>query len=149
MGKPTVNLNLAPAIRKAIAQMAYAENASEGDDVVKMTIQTALNRYLSGRGEFAKGPGMKDILKEGYYAVKKNSPLYQQAVSGKFPDKQSQIRYAQIEKLLEAILADKDYGQAMFYFTPEERERMIREKEFDFKKVKPTGKVGKYETYSY
>lgn len=141
-------LQLSPADLVSLAQMAYAENASEPNDVVKMTVQTALNRLRSGRGkEF--GASMPDVLNKGYYAVKNKSPLYQQAVSGKFPDMQSKTRYADIVKLVEAIVGDEDYGEAVFYFTPEEEEKLRKGNKFNFKAVKPSGSVGKYRTYKY
>lgn len=126
---------------KALAQMAYAENGGEDDDTVKMTVQTALNRLNSGRTkEF--GATMPDVLKKGYYAVSKNSPLHEQAVSGKFPDLQSKARFAQVHKLTQAIVGDEDYGDGMFYFKPDEAKSLK-------KNLRKTGNVGKYEVYSY
>lgn len=146
MAKKKVELSQEDMI--ALAQMAYAENASEDDDTVKMTVQTAINRLLSGRGkEFGKT--IPEILKKGYYAVSSNSPLHQQAVSGKLPDSTSQVRYSEIEKLVQGIDKDADYGNAMFYFKPEEEAKMKKKGNFNFNAVKPTGKVGKYNTYSY
>ncbi len=139
MSKPV--LNITPADRVAIAQMAYGENASEDDETVKMTVQSAINRLGSGRAkEF--GSTVPEVLKKGYYAVSKNSPLYKQAVSKKFPDFNSKKRYAEIETLTNAIIDDQDFGNAMFYFKPAEAQALK-------KKLKRQGTVGKYETYSY
>ena len=125
----------------AIARMAYGENAGEDNDTVKMTIQTPINRLRSGRSkEF--GGDIPSILKKGYYAVSKNSPLYQQAASGKFPDIKSKARMAEIQKLTEAVVGDKDYGNAQFFFKPNEAMSLK-------KKLKSQGKVGKYDVYSY
>ena len=132
----------------ALAQMAYGENVSEDDDVVKMTVQSAINRLLSGRTkEF--GATIPEILKRGYYAVSKKNTPYQQAVSQKFPDIQSKARFASIQKLVDAIVGDEDFGKAQFYFTPNEIEKLSKAKKFDFKLVKPRGVVGKYQTFSY
>lgn len=141
-------LNLSKDELTALARMAYAENASQDNNTVKMTVQSALNRLLSGRKkEF--GGSIPEILQKGYYAVKDNTPLYQQAIRGKFPDLQSKARFAEIQKLTEAIAGDEDYGNVQFYFTKDEKDRLSRAKKFDFSKVKPVGKVGKYLTFSY
>jgi len=143
------DIDLTPDDILAIAHMAYGENAGEDNDTVKMTIQTAINRLRSGRSkEF--GGDIPSILKKGYYAVSKNSPLYQQAVSGKFPDIKSKARAAEIQKLTEAIVGDKDYGEAQFYFRPEEEKKLRKNpKAFNFKAVKPKGQIGKYNVYAY
>jgi hypothetical protein len=139
--KNNQTLNLSNADRKALANMAYAENGGEDNDTVKMTVQTALNRLRSGRTkEF--GGTMQDVLKKGYYAVSKNSPLHQQAVSGKFPDLQSKARHAEVSKLTDAVVGDGDYGEGLFYFRPQEANGLK-------KKLKSQGNVGKYEVYSY
>lgn len=148
MPQPT-DIELSPDDIAAIARMAYGENAGEDNDTVKMTIQTALNRLRSGKTkEF--GGDIPTVLKKGYYAVSKNSPLYQQAVSGKFPDVKSKARAAEIQKLTEAVVGDKDYGEGMFYFTSDEEKKLRKTpKAFNFKAVKPKGKVGKYNVYAY
>jgi len=138
---PTPKIKLSKEDRLALAQMAYGENAGEDNDTVKMTIQTAVNRLLSGRAkEFGKD--IPEVLKKGYYAVSKNSPLYQQAVSGKFSDVPSKVRFSEIQKLTDAIIDDGDFGKAQFYFKPDEAKALK-------KKLVPQGNVGKYETYSY
>lgn len=125
----------------ALAQMAYGENAGEDLDTLKMTIQSAINRLLSGRSkEF--GATIPDVLKKGYYAVSKNSPLYQQAVTGKFPDITSKAKFSTIQKLVDAIIGDEDFGKVQFYFRPEEAKGLKS-------KLKRLGNVGVYETYSY
>ena len=145
MGVEKRKLSLAEPIKKALTDMAYGENASESQDVIKMTLQSAINRYLSGKQEFGKGPGMYDILNQGYYAVQNNTPLYQQAATGEFPDSISEDKYYMIQKTLEDILKTQDYGDVMWYFKPDE----IEKKPIDFNKVRSTGEVGPYKTYSY
>jgi hypothetical protein len=129
-------------------KLGFAENGGEDNETVKMTIQSAINRLRSGRKkEF--GSNFEEIGKKGYYAVKNNSPLWQEANSGKFKDDTSKRRFEEIKTLTNAIIKDKDYGEAMFYFKPEEEEKMRKDKSFDFNKVRPVSKVGKYNTYSY
>ena len=153
---PNIDLSLLdPSMKKAIQDMAYGEAAGSDNETTKMVIQSALSRYLSGRSDFSpKGGGtIADLVKKGYYAVSNPNDPYKEATSGKFANVKSKARHAEIGTQLEAILGDKDYStdNAQFYFTPEEEARMRRQgsKVFDFSKVKPKGKVGIYNTYSY
>lgn len=143
------NINLTPEDIIALSQMVYGENAGEDTATQKMTAQSAINRLRSGRiKEF--GATIPEILQQGYYAVKDNTPLYQQAVSGNFPDISSKAKFSEIQKLIESIVADQDYGKAQFYFRPEEEENLRKNpKKFNFDLVKPQGQVGVYNTYSY
>jgi len=138
---PKPKYQLSKEDKDLIANMVYAENASEDDATTKMTIQTAYNRLRSGRKkEFGKNAA--EVLKKGYYSVSKNSPLYQEATSKKFKDVTSKARHASIRKQIDAIEGDQDFGKAMFFFKPGEAQSLR-------KKLKSTGKVGKYDTYSY
>lgn len=147
MGNKSVNLT--PEDLLALAQMVYGENAGEDIATQKMTAQTAINRLRSGRTkEF--GSTIPEVLQKGYYAVSKNSPMYQQAKSGNFPDVSSRAKFGEIKKLIESMVADQDYGNAMFYFRPEEEDDLRKNpKKFNFNLVKPQGRVGVYNTYSY
>ena len=132
----------------ALAQMVYGENVGQADDVLKMTIQSAINRLRSGKTkEF--GGTMGDVLKKGYYAVRNPNVPYKESVSGKFSDVSSKAKFGAIKKLVDVIVGDQDFGNAMFYFTPEEEIKLNKSKGFNFKAVKPTGKVGQYNTYGY
>lgn len=136
------------ADKLALAQMVYGENAGEDSVTQKMTAQSAINRLASGRSkEF--GATLPEVLKKGYYAVSKNSPLYKQAVTEKFPDVGAKAKFYEIKKLIDAITTDKDYGKTMFYFRPEEEAQLKKGKKFNFDTVKPTGRVGPYNTYGY
>lgn len=139
---------LSPQDRLAVTQGAFGEGAGASDEVVKMIIRSIINRYRAGRSaEF--GSNIPEILNKGYYAVSKQNLPYKQAISGKFPDVRSKQRFGEIQQMVEEILSNKDYGETMFYFTPEKEEKLKQKGAFDFKKVKPTGTVGKYKTYGY
>ena len=143
------DLKLSNADLLALAQMGFGEGASADNDEVKMMTQTALNRLRSGRTkEF--GRTIPEIIQKGYYAASKQNEPYKQAISGNFPDLPSKTRFSEIQKLVQSVVGDKDYGNAMFYFTPDEETKLRRNpKNFNFKAVKPQGRVGRYNTYSY
>lgn len=142
-----VPFDLTPQDRDMLAQMVYGENVSDPSSWL-MTGQSAVNRLRSGRKkEF--GGTLPEVLKKGYYAVSKNSPTYQQAASGQFPDVGAKAKYGEIRKVIDMMLADQNFGKAQFYFKPEEEEKLRAKKSFNFKAVKPAGKVGQYNTYFY
>lgn len=142
------DLNLTPQDLVAISQAVFGEAAGADQDFQKMVAQTIMNRLRSGRKkEF--GANAQEVLYKGYNAVKNPNEPYKVITSGEPLDHASKRAYGQIEGLVKAIVADKDYGNAMFYFTPEEEEGLKAKKAFNFDAVKPTGMVGKYRTYSY
>jgi hypothetical protein len=125
-----------------LANTIYGENASEDYDTMVMTGSSALNRLEAGRPqEF--GATLPDVLQKGYYSVSQNSPMYQQAVGGKFPDEKSetaykralQISYGLINKTIERTKGE-------FFFKKGEAKGLR-------KKLKFVSKVGKYDVYSY
>ena len=137
-----------PEERDQIAHVTYAENASEDNDTIKMTAASIKNRLESGRTkEFGKD--VSEVAKKGYAAVSKNSPLYREAVSGKFKDTASKAKWGEVRKLVDLVVDDPESSKAQFYFKPEEETKLKAKKAFDFKQVKPTGRVGKYNTYAY
>ena len=144
--------SLSPEDQIALINMVYGENASEDAETIKMTAQTAINRLRSPRDkEF--GATMPEVLSKGYNAVKDNTDLYQQGVTGKFPDDISRNKHADIGKQVESIIGDQDFGEAQFFFRPEEEEAIKNnprgKKIFNFDNVKSKGKVGVYNTYGY
>jgi hypothetical protein len=140
-------LNLSPADVLALQQMVYGEETQD-TDTMKMIAQSALNRLKSGKKkEF--GGSIPEITKKGYYAVSKQNTPYKQALSQKFPDITSKVAWGNAKKVVEAVVGDKDYGDVMFYFKPDEEKKLKVEKKFDFSKVRRTGKVGNYNLYSY
>lgn len=113
-----------------------------------MVAQSAVNRLRSGRSkEF--GGSMEDVLSKGYYAVKSPNVPYKQALSGVFSDAPSKKAWDETQSIVQDVLTKQDYGQAMFYFTPKEIEKLKSKKAFNFDVVKPTGTVGGYETFGY
>jgi hypothetical protein len=134
-----------------IAMMGYGEAGGEDYDTMKMVISSAYNRLGANRPkEF--GANTDEVLQKGYYAVSKNSPMYQQAVSGKFPDKLSEDKFKQSLAISSGIargtiVPDKGH----FFFKPTEVTKLKKQgkKAFNFNAVKSIGKVGKYQVYGY
>ncbi|MFA5133110.1 MAG: hypothetical protein WC444_07325 [Candidatus Paceibacterota bacterium] len=128
-----------------LANLIYGENASEDYDTMVMTGSTLLNRLESGKfQEFGATP--EEAMNKGYYAVKNNTPLYQQAAMRKFPDKQSENKFKQSLAIANGLVNETiPRHQAMFFLKPKE----LKKSGMDFKKLKDTGTVGKYRTFSY
>lgn len=125
-----------------LAQLIYGENASEDFDTMVMTGSSALNRLESGK-EKEFGGSLPEVMQKGYYAVSQNSPMYQQALSGDFPDEKSQESFKRALQVSYGLLTGTiPRHKAQFFFKKGEATALR-------KKLKPTGKVGKYETYSY
>jgi hypothetical protein len=107
-----------------------------------MTGSTALNRLEANKPqEF--GGSLPEVLQKGYYAVSQNSPMYQQAVSSKFPDKVSESKFKQALQISYGLIngtIPKVKGQ--FYFKKGEAKGLR-------KKLNSVGKTGKYDVYSY
>jgi len=142
---------------KDLAQLTaiiYGEGASTSDEVMRMQGSSVLNRIEAGRlKEF--GSSIEEAGQKGYNAVKDNTDLYQQAVTGNFPDKNSENAYkramAQASGLLKGTI---DRHKAQFFFTKKEEDRIRKagekgKKEFDFSLVKRGEDSGIYRTYHY
>lgn len=115
----------------AIMQMVYGEAAGSSSEEMKMITQTVINRLRSKRKkEF--GRNVQEVLNKGCYAVKNKNKPYQQAVSGEFSDPFSQQAWSNVQEVVNHILSQEDYGNAMFYFTPNEVKKQTEEKTFDF-----------------
>jgi spore germination cell wall hydrolase CwlJ-like protein len=127
---------------KQLANLIYGENGGEDRDTMVMTGSSVLNREAANKPqEF--GADISEVMQKGYYAVSKNSDMYQQAVSQKFPDKKSEDGYKrayQVAYGLETGSIDKHPAQ--FFFKKGEAAGLR-------KKLKSQGKVGVYDTYSY
>ena len=133
-----------------LANMIFGEAASEDADTMVMVGSTALNRLEAGRAkEF--GSNLGEVLQKGFYAVSNPNEPYKQAVSGKFPDEDSELRYKHALSTAYALIdGAMPRTKGHFYFTDSEVKKLQKNKKaFDFSKVKSTGKVGKYQTYSY
>ena len=135
----------------ALANAIYGEAASEDIDTMKMVGSVALNRLEAGKiDEF--GSSMPEVLQKGFYAVSNPNEPYKQAISGQFPDKLSETKYKQALSIASGLVRGTiDRSKGQFYFTDNEVKKLKGKgkKSFNFDVVKPTGKVGKYNTYSY
>lgn len=137
-----------------LANIIYGEVGNQKDDVMAMVGSTVLNRLDSGRPlEF--GSSVEEVINSSsspYYAASNNSEQYQQAVTGKFPDKVSENAYKKALQVASGLIRGTiPRHKGMFFFTGQEISGMKRKKKkvFDFKKVNDTGKVGKFSTFSY
>jgi len=132
-----------------LAAAIYSEGASEDAEVMKMMGSSALNRLNSTRdSEF--GSNLSEVLQKGYYGVRDNTELYQQAITGKFPDKASENKYKQALAIASGLLRGTiKPSKGEFYFTEKEIQKMKKKKSFDFNQVKELGTVGKYRVFGY
>ena len=132
---------------KKLADIIYAEAASEGIDTWHMIGSTVLNRMSSLRTkEFGKD--LDEVIKKGYWG--KDSDLYKQAQDLRFPDNFSRKKYDAIYRVAEAMTEGKLKPKSgQFYFTPEEVARLKEEGKFDFSQVRYLRPVGKYLVYTY
>lgn len=135
----------------AMAATIYGENASEDYDTMVMTGSTMLNRLDADRPkEF--GSSVQEIARKGYYAVKDNSPTFQQAITGRFPDAQSEKKWKQALQIAYGLKTGSiDRVGGHFYFTDSEVKKLkaAGKKVFDFTQVKKIGRTGKYNVFSY
>ncbi len=131
----------------------YSEMAGKDDKHMIMVGSSVLNRLDSKRAkEF--GSTLGEIIRNpnAYYAVSKNSKLYQQAVSGKFPDEMSERAYKRAMAIASGLLKGTiDRVKGQFYFTNKEIKKLKKQgkKVFDFKQVKNVGKTGRFNVFSY
>jgi len=148
----SLDLNLLPEEVLALQQGTYGEAANQPYEVKKMVMQSAINRLLSGKTkEF--GRTIPEILNKGYYAVKNKNKPYTEALSGKFNNPLSQEAWKETQQVYNDIMKNRDFGNAMFYFKPQEVENIMSNKNgkkiFNFSKVVPLGTVGEYSVFTY
>ncbi len=142
------NIKLTEEDVAALSRMVFGESAGADEVTMRMIAQTAINRLRSGRSkEF--GGNLSKVLKKGYYAVSNPNKSYRQALSGQFNDEPSKKSWTQAQRVVNEIIKNQDFGQAQFYFTPKEIERLKKEGGFNFDIVIPTGEVGQYKTFAY
>lgn len=137
-----------------LANIIYGEAGGAKDNVKSMVGSTVLNRLDSGRiVEF--GDTVDNVInsqRSPYYAASQNSNMFSQATNQKFPDKESERAYKKSLQIANGLMRGMiPRHKAMFYFEGKEISGMKRSKKkvFDFKKVKETGKVSKFHTFSY
>ena len=140
---------------KELTDIIYGEGASTDKDVMAMQGSSVLNRLESNRKKEFGEETIANIGARGYNAVKNNTDLYQQGVTGKFPDKTSETAYKKAMAVASGLLKGTiARHKAQFFFT-EKEEMRIRDageegkKEFDFDLVKRGEDSGDYRTYHY
>jgi spore germination cell wall hydrolase CwlJ-like protein len=125
-----------------LANLIYGENGGEDYDTMVMTGSTALNRLEAGR-EKEFGATLPEVMERGYYAVSQNSPMYQQARSGKFRDELSERKYKQAMQIAYGLTTGSiERRKGQFFFKKGEAKSLR-------KKLNFIEKVGKYDVYSY
>jgi spore germination cell wall hydrolase CwlJ-like protein len=135
-----------------LAAMIYGEVGSKDFNTMVKVGSSAIKRAAYG-GEF--GDNIIDVIhseKSPYYAVSQNSPMYQQAKSGKFPDEESETKYKMARQAAYGLTSGNiDPEDVMFFFTPKEdkRQKKAGKKVFDYGKVRSTIKDDTYNYYSY
>ena len=127
----------------ALANLIYGEAGGEGEDFMKMVGSSVMQRAYSGR-EF--GNDIQTVInndKSGYDAVQKNSPMYQEATSGKFRDEDSEKQWKKAFQIASGLVTGKiGFGNAQFYLTKEEIKNLQEDKtKFDFSLVHNIGKI--------
>lgn len=137
-----------------LAQLIYGEVGNQPDHVKAMVGSTVMNRKDSGRTiEFGEDiEGVINSKRSPYYAPLNNSPQFQQAYTGKFPDKISENAFKKSLQIANGLMRGTiKRHEAMFFLTGIEVSGQKRRKKggMDFKLLRETGKVGKYHTYSY
>lgn len=136
------NIKFSPEDIEAMAQAVYGEETLDAD-VQKMIAQTMLSRMRSNRSkEF--GADVPEMLRKGYYAVSNQNIPYKEATGGK-----RKVEIGALKKQIEALIADEDYGDSQFYFTPEEIKKKKEKGSFNFNIVNPRKIIGGYQTYGY
>lgn len=138
----------------ALAQLIYAESGGEDYDTMKMVGSSVIKRLQSGRiKEF--GENIQDVINSTaspYYSVTEKSPLLLEAQSGKFKDKMSEDAFKRSYAIASGLIKGTiKPDNVMFFFKPEEEIKLRKKgsKVFNFSYVHPTGKIGKYNLYSY
>jgi len=140
--------SLSPEDELALAQVVFGEAANQDYDTMKMVGQSVINRYMAKRKkEFGKT--IPEIINKGYYAAKNRNSPYKQALSGVFNDEMSKQKWSQAQQAVSDILSNQDFGNVMFYFTPDEITKQTKAGTFDFNLVKPFEDVGIYKTFAY
>lgn len=151
-GTPAINAR--PGDNIHLANLIYGEASNQNEEVMRMVGSTVLNRVDSGR-DLEFGSNVVEVImsqNSPYFAALNNSPQFKQAVTGKFPDKISEKAYKKALQVANGLIRGTiPRHEGMFFFEGKEISAMKRRKKkvFDFKRVKDTGKVGKFRTFSY
>ena len=155
MGRTPEEMFAASRDLKQLTDIIYGEGASTDNDVMAMQGSSVLNRLESNRKKEFGEETIGNIGEVGYNAVKDNTDLYQQGVTGKFPDKTSEDAYKRAMAVASGLLKGTiPRHKAQFYFTEKEEMRIRNagkkgKKEFDFDLVKRGEDSDGYRTYHY
>lgn len=140
-----------------LANIIFGEAAGASTPTMHMVGSAVLNRLESGRaGEF--GSTIEEVInseKSPFYAVKgkDGNKNYEMALSQKFDNEISEQAYKRALQIAGGLLSGSiDRHKVQFFFTDDEVKNIKKSRKkdkFDFKKVVETGRVGKYNTFSY
>ena len=133
-----------------LANIIYGEAADQDDKVMKMVGSSVINRQRSGRTEEFGGT-IAEIGQKGYYAVKNPNQPYKEALSQKFGNEESELKYKKAVAIAGGLLKETiPPDKGLFYFKADEEKKLRgKPKVFNFKLVTPTAKVGAYQVYDY
>lgn len=135
-------------ITAQLANLIYGEVASEKSDTMEMVGSSALNRLEANKPE-EFGATLEEVMNKGYYAVINNTDLYQQAITGKFPDKKSEDAYKKSLQIANGLIRGTiKRRKGHFYFKPEEVKKQ-KKAGFDFGAVEDYGVTGQYNVFGY
>ena len=127
---------------------AYGEAASEPYDDKLHVLSSMLNRSESGKAEFGADTGkITDVLQRGYYAYSKQSPKFKEAMSMKFPDKESEDSFKEFVAILSGMLKGRvQRTSSEFFFTSDEIKSLKKGGNFNFDLLE---QVGEGKTWKY
>lgn len=131
-----------------LAAVMYAASANQKDAHAIRVGSTVLNRLKSGKPEFGADTGsITNVIQKGYYEY--NSPLWQEAMSGKFKDKVSEDRFKKIMALGSGLMRGTVETQpGEFFFTDSEIPK-IKKQGFNMNLVEEVGKSGDHRFFRY
>lgn len=139
---------------KPMAAVIYAAAADQDTKMKHYVASTMVNRWKSGKKEFGADTGsMLDVInKEGQYYETK-SKLYEDFMNNKFPNEDAKMNGMESMSIASAMMRGSlEPMPGEFWFSEDEKNKLIKKKSFDFKKVKSLGKIGKdnkFEMFSY
>lgn len=132
---------------------AYGEAASEPYEDKVHVLSSIYNRAMSGREEFGAETGeISKVLEKGYYAYSKQSPKFQEAMDGKFPDKQSEDAYKEIVAIWSGLMKGKiKPTETLFFLTPKEVAKIKKsgKRIMDMDLLEEVGKGKTWNFYKY
>jgi hypothetical protein len=127
----------------ALAAMINGEGASADFDTKVMMGSTAINRLKAQRLEEFGGT-LPEVTQKGYYAVKNQNIPYQQAITGKFPDKKAENAWKQSLAIASGLIKGTiPVVEGQFFFKSKEKPKM------NWKLLKEVGNTGGYKVFSY